>query len=260
MDSLRRVPFFVALALFACVVLVELGSGFGFVHAVSSTAQTAQAALPAGPVRDALALDDARQQFDSLSAQSDRPPGLGISYIALLDGIVLFTVALVGLSLILPERIQGRAQGCVTFVVGLLIIVGGIVMIFVALALVILMVSLLLAVPFGTLAYFAIYGRFNTGASSVVLSLLMFLKLAFAVCLVVAQQRFLQNVGLVLLVLTSLVANIVVAFLHGLVPGFLVSITDGIAAIIVAILAVIWAILLLIGSLPAIINAIRLQA
>jgi hypothetical protein len=37
-----------------------------------------------------------------------------------------------------------------------------------------------------------------------------------------------------------------------------VSITDAVAAIVVAILAVVWAILLLIGSLPAIFKAINI--
>src|SRR5437588_825720 len=89
-----------------------------------------------------------------------------------------------------------------------LALIACIVLIFVALALLILMISLLLSVPFGSLAYLALYGTFDAGSAIVVLSLIMFLKLAFAVCLVLSQPRFLQNKGLVLLVLTSLVANI----------------------------------------------------
>jgi VanZ family protein len=77
-------------------------------------------------------------------------------------------------------------------------------------------------------------------------------KLGFAVCLVLAQQDFVKNKGLVLILLTSLLANIVVSFLQALVPGFLVSITDAIAAIVVLILAVVWGLFFLIGSIPAI--------
>jgi MFS superfamily sulfate permease-like transporter len=51
----------------------------------------------------------------------------------------------------------------------------------------------------------------------------MTLKIPFGVCLVLAQQRFRQNKGLVLMVLTFFVATAIVSFLHGLVPGFLVS-------------------------------------
>ena len=56
-----------------------------------------------------------------------------------------------------------------------------------------LLISLLLAVPFGTIVYLAIYGFFNRGGASATLSLLMLLKIVFAVCLVVAEQRFLQK-------------------------------------------------------------------
>ncbi len=87
----------------------------------------------------------------------------------------------------------------------------------------------------------------------------MIFKLAFAILLVFAHQRFLQNKGLVLIILTSLLATIIVSFLHGLVPRFLVSITDDIAAIVVAILAAIWALFFLIGSIPSIIKVLRVD-
>jgi len=74
---------------------------------------------------------------------------------------------------------------------------------------------------------------------------------------VLAQPRFLQNKGLVALILTSLLGNVVAVFLHGLVPGILVSITDDIAAIVFAVVAIIWAIILLIGSIPAIVRALQ---
>jgi hypothetical protein len=101
-----------------------------------------------------------------------------------------------------------------------------------------------------------IWGFFNTGAAKVALGLLLALKLGFAFCLVLAHQRFLQNKGLVLIVLTSFVANLVVSFLHALVPSILVSITDSIAAIVVLILAAIWAFIFLIGSIISIVKAI----
>ncbi|MEO8394649.1 MAG: hypothetical protein ABI700_16760, partial [Chloroflexota bacterium] len=81
--------------------------------------------------------------------------------------------------------------------------------------------------------------------------------IVFAICLVIAQQRFLENRGLVLLVISSLIANIVISFLHGFVPGIIVSITDDIAGIIVALCGCIWWVLALIGAIPAILNAIR---
>ena len=82
------------------------------------------------------------------------------------------------------------------------------------------------------------------------------LKLAFGVCLILAHQRLIQNKGLVLIILTSLAANIVVSFLHALVPAPLVSITDAIATIIVFILVVLWAAFFLIGSIVAVVKAV----
>jgi hypothetical protein len=61
------------------------------------------------------------------------------------------------------------------------------------------------------------------------------------------------------IVITSLVAGVIVSFLHGLVPTILVSITDAIAAIIVAILAALWAVFFLIGSIPSIVKTIKLK-
>jgi hypothetical protein len=113
-----------------------------------------------------------------------------------------------------------------------------------------------MAVPFGTIAYFAAFANFDTSGAQIALSLVMVLKLVFAVCLVIAHQRFLENKGLVLIIITSLVSNLVIAFLQGLVPGFLVSITDDIAAIIVCILAIIWAVVYLIGGIVSVVKVI----
>lgn len=224
LDALRLPFFIVAVICFALVLLGEMGA-------------LAHRLIP---------VDD-----------PGTPPGLGVPYLALLDGLLLFVAVLMGLPLLLPDRLHAKLQGIATLIVGLLVLLGGIVLIFIALALLMVMVTLLLAAPFGTLAYLAIYGHFATGSAQAVLGVLLLLKLVGAVCLVLAHQRFLQNKGLVLLILTSLIGNLVVSFLHALVPTPLVSITDAVAAIIVAILAAIWALLLLIGSLPAIFKAVN---
>jgi hypothetical protein len=262
MDTLRKPFLIAALCLIGIVVLIELGSAAflrGITNDISSLKQGITAGLPADSPVNKITLDE--KQKNQLSAMaSAQPPGMGIPYMALVDGVALFTVGLMGASLIIPERIQGRGQGCLTFIFSLLIILAGIIMVIVALLLLITMISLLLSVPFGTLAYLALFGFFDTSGANIVLSLLMSLKFAFAICLLLAHPRFLQNIGLVLIILTSLLANIIIAFLHALVPGFLVSITDNIAAILMAIIAIIWAIILLIGSLFGIVRAVRLRA
>lgn len=191
------------------------------------------------------------------AAKGQAPPGVGISALAFLDILLLFVTLLCALPLILPESLHAKLQGVATLVVAILVILAGIVAIFIFLAKLLLMIGLLLAIPFGTIAYFIMYADFPTGAAQTVLGGIYGAKMLFCICLVLAQQRFLQNKGLVLLTLCSLLGNLIVGFLHGLVPGFLVSITDAIAAIVVVIIAIIWAILLAIGSLPAILKAVN---
>lgn len=251
MEDMRKLFFFIAVALVVIIVLMEIGS----LGVLGSSADTDIEQL----ISDDPDLSEAYDDVDLGELSQDKPPGRAIPYLALIDGIVLFTVALIALSLLVPERIHGRVQGVATLIFSIAIVVSGIVMILAAVAAVILMVSLLLAVPFGTLAYLAVYGFFNRGGASGALGLLMTLKLGFAICLALAHQRFLQNKGLVLLIVTSFLGNVVVSLLHGIVPRFLVSITDGIAAIVVAVLAVIWALVLLIGSVLALIKALRLD-
>lgn len=229
-DELRK-PFFIAAAVvITLAVLLELGSGF-FVGAAT----------------------DAKAQAEGLYTIS------GIFYLGVLDALVLYTILLVGAPLIITHRLHGRIQGIVTFVLSLLLLLGTIVMIFAALGLLLLMVSLLLAIPFGTIVYLGKYGRFDRAAAAATLSCAMALKLGFSVLMILAHQRFLENKGLVLIVLTSFLGTILLGFLHGLFPRFLVSITDDIGAIIISVLTLIWAFLYLVGAIPAIVKALRVD-
>jgi hypothetical protein len=238
--SRLRVPFFaVALAAILLVVLVELGEPL-IIGGHS-------AALPGA----------ANSLGVSVPAQAQTPPGQAIPYLALVDGIALFTLALMGLGLLVPARLHGRLQGVLTLIFSILLLLGAIVLAITAIVRLILMVSLLFAPPFGTIAYLIIWGDFPRGQATVLLGLLMFLKLVFGAALLLAQPRFLQNKGLVALVLTSVLCTIVAQFLQGLVPVILVSILDDIAAIVFAIVGAIWAIVLLIGSIPAIVKAVK---
>jgi hypothetical protein len=223
LDELRRPFFIVALVLMLLVVLIEVGSPW------------------------LMQVTD--KSFDR--------PGYGVQYLVFIDAFLFYVSLLIGLALIIPERIQGRVQGCVTLVIsflGCLGIIGAIITAFVFL---LLMITLLLAPIFGTLAYLAIYGDFDRSGANITLSLIMALKIGYCILLILAHQRFLQNKSLVLLTLTSLLANIIISFLHNLVPGILVSITDALGAIVVAILALIWAIVFIIGSIVAIIRSIH---
>ena len=120
-----------------------------------------------------------------------------------------------------------------------------------------IMVSLLLAVPFGTIAYFALFASFPTGRAAATLGAIMFLTLVFAGGLLLAQQGFLKSKRLIALVLTALVATFAVRLLILFVPGVLASIADAIGAIVVAIMAVVWGVYMLIGAIGAIVRLMR---
>lgn len=223
LDELRRPFFIIALVLMLFVVLIEVGSPW----MMNVTDKT----------------------FDR--------PGYGIQYLVFVDAFLLYVSLLIGLALIIPERIQGRVQGCATLIIsffGCLGIIGAIIF---AIVFLLILVTLLLSPIFGTIAYLAVYGHFDRSSANITLSLIMLLKIGFCILLILAHQRFLQNKSLVLLTLTSLIANLIISFLHNIIPGFLVSITDAVGAIIVAILALIWAIVFIIGAIISIVKAIH---
>lgn len=194
-----------------------------------------------------------------VSSGEGHPPGLGIAYLALVDATVLLTLLLMALPIVIGRDLAGRLQGLISLIFAILVIIGGIIAIFVAVSLLLLMIGLLLAVPFGTIAYFALFGGFDRGRASIFLGLIMLLKVVFAICLPLAQQRFLLMKGLIVLVLLSFVVTIVVGFLQGVVPGVLVSITDAIAAIVVGIVGVILAVVTLVFAIVAVVRALRVN-
>jgi hypothetical protein len=186
------------------------------------------------------------------------PPGIAIIALALIDAQLVFATVFYGLGVVLPHGLVGRVQGCAGCVLSIVLIILSIVTIIVAIILLMLMIALI-ASFFGIIVYLAIFGDFARTAAAAVLAILLLLKVVMGVCLVLAHRRFLQNKGLVLLVLTSLLGNVIISILHGFVPRVLTSVTDAIAAIIVAILGLIWAIALLIGSIIGIIRVLQLS-
>jgi hypothetical protein len=254
-EKLRTPLFVVAAILIVLVVAVESGAQW-ILGEAAATRDALVALVKPQLENEKLSEEDRKDVLEKLKDPKPTPPGCAILYTALLDGLVLFAVILIALPLIIPDRLHGNIQGIISLILSLVVLIVAIFMIVFAFIKLMIMVGLFTATPFGTIAYFALYGFFNRGGATAVLGLLMLLKLGFAVCLILAHPRFLQNKGLVLIVLTSLLANVIISFLHGLVPVFLVSITDMIAAIISAVLAAIWAIFLLIGAIISVIRVI----
>jgi hypothetical protein len=196
------------------------------------------------------------QAFTSLFFGDKDTPGHAINALALVDGVLLYSLFWMLLSVVLPRGVTGRAQGCITLFVSFFGCLGTLALIWVAFALLMLMLSLLVAVPFGTIVYLAAWGHFARGAAASTLALVMILKIAFLILLVVAHQRFLQNKGLLVLVGVSLGLTWLIGFVHAFLPIILVSIGDQLMALVICIVAAIWLLLLLIGALIATIKAI----
>jgi hypothetical protein len=249
--DLRRIPLFLAALCAALTVALELGSDWLTSAVPVTEAQVAQlvdAELARQDDADEIDRDALVAEMVAVQRASE-PPGLALRSLALLDGILLLEALLLVCGLFLRERPQALLQVVAHGVFGLALILAGLVALLATLTLLLLMVSLFLAAPFGTLAYLASWGFFDRGGASLVLGALLLLKLGHGLGLFLAQPRFLRNKGVVLLVLSSLLANLVIAFLHGFVPLPVVSIADALAALVVLILGLIWAVVLFVFAL-----------
>lgn len=256
-QELRR-PFLVAAVLVAgLIVAVEIGAHFLVEPRVPSGSMvTALGSTPEGRNLDVASLSSAeRQQIDALTDTS-RPPGLAVPDLVFLDVLLFLTVGLMALTLVVREELVGRGQGVVMLIASILVIFGALRAAIFAFVKLLLMLALFLSPPFGTIAYFAAFGWFDRPGAVTSVGLVLFLKLAFCVAIVAAQQRFLQNKGLVIFLVISIVLTIVVGFLHSFVPLPLVSITDAVGALFVSIVAIIWAIVTLVFAVFAIVQAL----
>jgi len=272
MKKIRTLFFLLAVLVMLAVVLIERGA-----------VQAANVAANLPPFitgDDAISLDQAlgiftteqQQELDDLRSKKageisklkkEALSGFGVRSLQYVDGLLLYTLVLMTLALILPrvfsdyEYFHAKAQGILTLVFGILLILAAIVFALVVLAKLIGMVLLFLSFPFGTLAYLIIFGSFPRGAMNAVLGLIFMLKVVFVVLLLLAHQDFLKNIGLVVYVLGALAANLVVTFLYGIVPGILVSITDAIAALVVVIIGGILALVMIVGAIISIVFALK---
>lgn len=245
--ALRRPLFILAVMCMILVVLVEIG--------LPTLVLGGPPSRPSATTADELGLPLAL--LAETSSDVPQPPGAGIAFMAFVDGLLLFTVLMLGLSLLMPPRIYGKLQGLITLVVSLLWLLACLLAGLAALGTLMLMIGLFVSVPFGTLAYLAIWGSFSSAQAAVLLGLLLFLKICFGVFLVLSQPRFLRVKGLMALVILSVVLQLVLGFIHGFLPGPVVAIGDQLWAVVIAVAALLWALVMLIFTLPAIINAVR---
>jgi hypothetical protein len=219
--------FLIGSLMLAIVVLFELGSGFFLVGNASDYGDVGR-------------------------------PGIGIAYLAMLDLLLLYTLLLLATDFVPVLRsIAARLQGIVTFILSLFGLLAVLALIFVALALLITMVTLLLAVPFGTIVYMAVWGSFDVGPAARFLVMIMVIKIIGLALIVVSNPMFIKNKGFMLLLGCSIGMSYLLGFLLAFPPAVLASITDAIGAIIAGIITLIWLVVFLIGAIPAVVNAVR---
>lgn len=247
--GLRSPLFFAAVIVLTIAVLAEIGLSL----LLGSTA--------ADPVSPGTASDLGvpPEVFLRTEKADAEPPGAGIGFLAFLDGLLLFTVVMLGLSLLMNLRTYGRIQGIVTLVVTFLWVVAAFFTALLALAKLFLMFGLFVAAPFGTLAYLALWGSFPVRQAAAVLGLILLLKIVFVVLLVLSQPAFLKVTGLVVLLAVSVLLQLILGLIHGFLPGPMVAIGDQFWALITVVVALVWALVMLIGSIPAIVNALRVS-
>jgi hypothetical protein len=197
----------------------------------------------------------------AMQVPQDTPrPGLGIPSLAAVDVLLAMSLVIIATSAAgLSPHVLARASGCVTTIISFLSLLASLAMLFVTIALLLLMVGLLVATPFGTIAYLAIWGHFPRGGAAITLGLLMLLKLVGAALAFLGNANILKSKSLILLFATSIGLTFLLTFLHGLPPGVLVSITDAIGAIIAFICAIIWGILYLVGGVSGILGNLKLS-
>ncbi len=183
--------------------------------------------------------------------------GRAIAALGLLDTLVVLSLGLMAVDLAVPRGIVGRVQAPVSLFVAIGVLTAAIATATKAIA---IMVGLLLAVPFGTIVYLLVWAGFPVGKAAAMLGLIMGLKLTGAVLLAVAHRGFLGNKGLLALLAASIASTWLVGVIHRWPPGFLATIADGIAALVVAAVAGLWSVFLIVGSLvamPALLRSLR---
>jgi hypothetical protein len=182
--------------------------------------------------------------------------GWGIPYLGFVDGVLLYALFWRAASYVLRGSLQVKVQVVTTIIGGICFLIAAIIALFVAFQVLILMLSLAAAVPFGLAVYLALWGGFPTGTAAATLSSLMLAKLVAIVLLVVADRGVLGHKMLVFSVLLSLVAAAVLSFLHGLVPRPFVAITDVVGALIANVIGIVLGLIVVLGSLPALVKVV----
>ncbi|WP_208348312.1 hypothetical protein [Pseudaestuariivita rosea] len=248
--KLRKIPLWIAFVLTLLLVGIEIGAQFLPMPSEGSNVAFIQ------DLETEEERDQARRQF-AADSSPDRPPGMATSSIALIDGLLLWTMLMLVTSGVISQGVHNKLRAIATPIVTLIFLIISLIVLILAIVKLMLMLSLLLAVPFGTIVYMIIFASFNTGAVTIAVGLITLLRAVAFVLLLVSSWRYLKNKTLVFIVITGFLIGLLMGIVFALLPGMLHSIGDAVLAIIIAILGLIWALILFIRSLPGILSLVR---
>ncbi|HEX7079407.1 MAG TPA: hypothetical protein VF329_00130 [Gammaproteobacteria bacterium] len=186
-------------------------------------------------------------------------PGLGGPYLALLDGILLYFVVVTSLGYFRFKAQVAKAAAVAGLILSLVGVVVSFLLIVAAFLAIMLMLGLLFAAPFGTLAYLDLFANFPKQRAIEALSFIMLLKVFFLFMLALTDLGYLKNKLLVILIGLSMLATWLTSMLIAWPPGFLSSITDAVGALVTAVIAFVWLIVTLVASILGIARLFDLQ-
>jgi hypothetical protein len=249
-----------ALGLLVVLVILEVAAGPALTpaHGVGHEAQVLAIPGVASMVHS-IAIP---AELGQVAGSQRQPAPLAIPAQALIDGLLLVSGA--GLAwprLRTPRGGRGRALhvasgggGVVprarlgSFLASLAILVAGIAVGVAAISRLRLLVALYLTPQLGTLSYLLLYGSSERRPALVVLAVVMSLKLAAIVLFARSLPRVAWERGIAGLALTSVAATVVATFGVALAPPSQGSIVDALVASIAALAAILWAGVIVSGS------------
>ncbi|MDQ1377054.1 MAG: hypothetical protein QOE15_1227 [Acidimicrobiaceae bacterium] len=243
----RRPLLLVALVLLAAVVIFELAAGPLVRPSQGSPPEAEVLAIPgvAGMIHDAQ-LEPG--EVTQVAAGRHRASPGALRAQALIDGLLLVCVLALALPRLVPGRDVTRRARLGSFIASLAILLAGIWVLVAGVARLRHLVALYLSPPFGTLSYLLLDASFPRSGSLVAISVLMALKVAACVALFRSDPRVASQRGIAGLAVSSLAVTVLTVFCYSLAPPSLGNVTDALATAVVAAVAVLWAGIIVSGS------------
>jgi hypothetical protein len=247
-DRARRPPWLlIAFGLLAVVVILELAAGPLFRPGTSGDTEAQVLAIPgvSGMIRGAQ-IDPT--ELKGVAGARHRPAPSAFAAQALIDGLLLLEFLTIARPRLVAIRWVSRRGRLFSFLGSLAILLVGIVVVVGAIARLRYLAALYLSPPVGTLSYLLLYGSFRRSDVLVALTLVMILKAVVSLVLSRARLSTPAWRGVMGLALTSLAATVVTAICYSWASVSLGNLTDALAASIAAMAAVLWAGILVSGS------------